>query len=151
MYTNGSPYSGCFIRKSNALDTAEVLSASAAVYGGYLVTKQCKIKRLMFYVTTAVAADTTAPVVEFNRRPTYNNASGEILLGQLTLPDGAAAGKVYYKDISPVVLYPGDELSFEHVTQAVDGSAAAGAGFYAFEIEEDPEVPANQSNMVASA
>ncbi len=150
-YTNGSPYSGTFIRKSNALDTAEVLSAAAAVYGGYLVTKQCKIKRIKFYVTLLVAASTTAPVVEFNRRPTYNSSSGEIALGTLTIPNGAAVGSVYYKDIDPVVLFPGDELSFEHITQAVDASAAAGAGFYAFEIEEDPEVPANQSKMIASA
>lgn len=150
MYVNES-FQGAFIRKSNALDTAEVLSAAGAVYGGYLVTRQCKIKRLMFYVTVLVAADTTAPVVEFNRRPTYNSSSGEILLGNLTIPEGTAAGKVVYKDIEPVILYPGDELSFEHTVQAVDSSSAAGAGFYAFEIEDCPEQAANQSDMVESA
>lgn len=142
--------SGALVRKSNALDTAEVVSAAAAVYGGYLVTKSCRIKRIMFYVTTAIAADVTAPVVEVNRRPTYNSASGEILLGQLTLPDGTAAGAVVYKDIEPVQLFPGDELSFEHVTQGVDGSAAAGAGFYAVELCDDPEEAANCSKMLES-
>lgn len=148
-YTNGAVYAGTILRKSNALDTPEDLSAAAAVYGGYLIAKQCKITRIAFYVTTAVVATTTAPVVEFNRRPTYNSASGEIALGTLTIPTGTAAGKILYKDIDPVTLFPGDELSFEHTVQAV--GSAAGAGFYAFDIYEDPEVVGNQADMIASA
>lgn len=143
--------SGALVRKSGAHDTAEVLTAAAAVYGGYIVLKQCKIKRLMFVVTTLVASDTVAAVVEFNRRPTIDSSSGEVLLGQLTIPDGSAVGAVIYKDIEPVTLVPGDELSLEHVTAATDGTAAAGAGFYGFELCDEPEQPANCSNMVASA
>lgn len=139
------------LRKSNAHDTAENLAAAGAVYGGYLVTSQVKVKRLAFYVSTAIVAGTTAPVVEFNRRPTYNSSSGEVLLGQLTIPTGTAAGKVVFKDIDPVVLNPGEELSYEHVTQAADSGTAAGAGFYAVELILDPEVDANQSNMIESA
>lgn len=151
MYTNGAYFGdGALIRKSNAVDTAEVLTAAAAVYGGYLVTKQCKITRIAFYVTVTVAANTQTPVVEFNRRPTYNSASGEVLMGTLTIPTGTAAGKVVYKDINPINLYPGDEFSFEHITQATDSGSAAGAGFYGFDLEEDPEYAGNQTNMVKS-
>lgn len=148
-YTQES-FQGTVLRKSNALDTAEVLTAAAAVYGGYLITRQCQVKRLMFYVTTTVASNTQNAVVEFNRRPTYNSASGEIALGTLTIPNGAVAGSVIYKDIDPITLFPGDELSFEHTVQATDSGAAAGAGFYAFEIMDDPEEAANQTKMVAS-
>lgn len=145
MYVDES-FQGSIIPKSTAVFTAEDLSAAAAVYGGFLVMKQCKIKAIKFYVTTAINA-TTAPAVEFNRRPTYNSSSGEILLGTLTIPNGTAAGKVIVKEIDPVTLVPGDELSLEHTVQA----STAGAGFYGFEIMDDPEVVENQSNVIESA
>lgn len=129
----------------------ETLSAAAAVHGEYLVMRSCVVRRIGFVVTTLVAADTTAPVVEFNRRPTPGSSSGEVLLGQLTIPEGAAVGKVYYKDISPVRLQVGDALSLEHVTQAADSGAAAGAGYYMFELVDEPENIANEADAVASA
>lgn len=133
------------VPKSTAVFTAEDLSAANAVYGGYLVMKQCRIKRFVFYVTTALNT-VAAAVVVVKRRPTYNSSSGEITLGTINLPNGTAAGSVVYKDISPVTLYPGDELSFEQTGQA----ATAGGGFYGVELEDDPEVASNQSKMVAS-
>ncbi len=139
-------FMGSIIPKSTAVFTAEDLNASPAVYGGFLVMKQCKIKAIKFYVTTAINT-VTAPAVEFNRRPTYNSASGEVLLGTLTIPNGTAAGKVIVKEIDPVVLFPGEELSLEHTVQA----GTAGAGFYGFEIMDDPEEIANQSNVIESA
>jgi len=140
-----------FIPKSTSRLTAENLAASAAVYDGMLCTRACRISRLMFIVTTLVAADTTAPKVEFNRRPTPGSATGEAKIGDLTIPDETAVGEVVYKDIEPVEFAPGEELSFEHVTQAADASSAAGAGYYAFEVEDSPEEAANQTDMVASA
>lgn len=145
MYVDES-FQGSIIPKSTAVFTAEDLTAAAAVHGGFLVMKQCKIKAIKFYVTTAINA-TTAPAVEFNRRPTYNSSSGEILLGTLTIPNGTAAGKVIVKEIDPVTLVPGDELSLEHTVLA----SSAGAGFYGFEIMDDPEVVENQSNVIESA
>lgn len=141
---------GYLIRKSNAHDTAENLAASAAVYGGYLVTKPCQITEFKFYVTLAVDADNTAPVVEVNQRPTYNSSSGEVQIASITIPDGTAAGKVMSKICDPpILLNVGDELSFEHVTQAVDGGTAAGAGFYDVVLEE--MAVGTQSDLVASA
>lgn len=139
-------YMGAIVPKSTAVFTAEDLSASPAVYGGFLVMKQCRIKAIMFYITTTISA-TTNPAIEVNRRPTYNSSSGEVLLGTITLPTTTAAGKVMYKLLTPTTLYPGDELSLEHTVQA----SSAGAGFYGFEIELDPETAPNQTNMVASA
>lgn len=139
---------GALIRKSNALDTAEVLTASAAVYGGYLVGKRFEITRILFYVTTDTAGTVPAQV-EFNKRPTYNSAAGEILIGTLTIPSGAVAGSVIYKDVPPVALEVGDELSFEH-TVAASGGVPAGAGFYGFVADLLPQTPANEANMIKS-
>lgn len=139
---------GALIRKSNALDTAEVLTAAAAVYGGYLIGKRIHIDRLLFYVTVATAGTVPAQV-EFNRRPTYNSAVGEQLIGTLTIPSGLAAGTVVYKDIKPFVLEVGDELSFEH-TVASSGGSPAGAGFFGFVADLAPETTINEDKMVES-
>lgn len=141
---------GYLIRKSNAHDTAENLAAAAAVYGGYLVCKPCKLTRFMFYVTLLVEADNVAPVVEVNQRPTYNSSSGEVLIDQITIPEGTAAGKVLYaRPSDPPLLNIGDELSFEHLTQATDSGTAAGTGFY--DAELIPQGAGSQSDEVASA
>jgi hypothetical protein len=129
----------------------ETVSAAVAVHGEFMVLRRCKIKRIMFIVTVAVAANSTAPVVTFRKRPTPNSSSGQSTIGTLTLPDLTGIGKVLYKDVTPISLAVGDSICLDHTTQAVDGSAAAGAGYYAFELEFDPEVPANESDMIASA
>jgi len=128
----------------------EAIDASPAVHGGMFCTKRCQVKRLAFQLETAVVGTSTAPVVEFNRRPTIASASGEILLGNLTIPNGATIGQVYYKDIEPVTFEVGDELSFEHTVQAAGGTVA-GDGYYFVQCVASPENPVNEANMVASA
>ena len=129
----------------------EAIDASAAVHGGYVVMKRCKIKRLMFALETLVVADTTLAVLEFNRRPTIASGSGEIVIGTLTIPDATAIGKVLFKDIDPVTLEVGDELSLELITQAADAGTVAGDGFYGFILEDDSEHAVEEDNMVKSA
>lgn len=133
--------------------TAEDLTASPAVYdewvaglGGYT------IHRLGFVVTTTVACDTAAPVVEFNRRVTAGSASGEVQIDTLTIPDGTAAGSVVYAELSsPVTINPGEGLAAEHITQGTDSGTAAGAGYYVFLGHYDPVNPAANSDMIESA
>lgn len=141
--------SHALLRKSNAHDTAENLAAAAAVYGGLLVCRPIKVTGFYFYVTLLVEADNVAPVVEVNRRPTYNSSSGEVQLAVMTIAEGTAAGKVYYEHIEPVLCYPGDEISFEHVTQATDSGTAAGTGFYGIEYEVVGEATGNMTDWVA--
>lgn len=122
----------------------EALTA-AAVHGEYAVLGRCKVRRIMFMVTTAPDAAVT---LEFNRRPTLGSASGEIALGTLVIPSGTAAGTVVFKDIDPETLEVGDALALE-VANA--NSASAGAGYYGFELYMDPEYSGNEANMLASA
>lgn len=150
MYVNKQGL-GYLVRASNAFDTAENLAAAAAVYGEYYVTKPCSFAELRFIVSTLVAADTTAPVVEANRRPTPGSATGEVQLASITIPEATAAGKVMVKRVEPVQLNVGDSLAFEHVTQAADSGTAAGAGFYDAVLHVDEESDGNQSDLVVSA
>lgn len=137
---------GYLVRASAAFDTAETLTAAAAVYGEYYVTKPCAVSGFRFIVTTAIGSS-VAPVVELNRRPTPGSSSGEVLIDQITIPVETAAGKVMVTRFAPVQLNVGDSLSFEHVTSTATG----GAGFYDVELEVDEEVDGNQSDLIVSA
>lgn len=113
------------------------------------VTSQIKVKRLMCMVTTAVVSS-GAVVVNFKRYPTYGSSAGAVSLGTISIPAATAAGKVVYKDITPALCYPGDQIVFE-ITTAAAGGGAAGNAFYAIEVSANPEYASNQSDMIASA
>ena len=149
-YTRSQNMNEYFRPRGTAPLAIEAIDAAAAVHGGMVCIKRCAVYRLMFVLETAVVGTSTDPAVEFNRRPTIASASGEVLLGTLTIPDGTALGKVVYKDITPVVFEVGDELSFEHSVQAVGGTVA-GDGYYAVLCEGDEEIAGNEDNMLASA
>lgn len=128
---------------------SEDLAAAPAVHGEFLISKGIRVTQIKFHVTTAVVATTTAPVVAVKKRPTPGSSSGEVTIGLLTIPNGTAVSKIVYKNVTPVELAPGDSLAFEHTVQAA--GTPAGAGYYSVDYDIDPEVPANLSDMVASA
>jgi hypothetical protein len=130
---------GYLVRASNAFDTAENLAATAAVHGEYYVTKPCSVNELRFLVTTAILAGTTAPVIKIKRRITPGSDTGAVDIVSMTIPSGTAAGKVVCKACVGTQLYVGDSLTFQHVTQAVDGGTATGQGFYDVILEIDEE------------
>ena len=117
----------------------------------YMVMSEIEVNRLCGFVHTLTALDTISAVVTFKRRPTFGSAAGEETIGTLVFGDALAVGKVVYKDVSPVVCYPGDEIVFEVTTAGTDSGVAAGKAVYGFEYFVRPESAANQSDMVASA
>ena len=139
------------VRASNAHDTAENLAASNADYGSLYVMRPIKVTGFFFAVTLLVEASTAAPVVVLKRRTLIGSSGSESNLAVLTIPNLTAVGKVLYKFIEPVICYPGDELLYDHVTQATDAGTAAGAGFYGLEYEDVGESLANCTDWVASA
>lgn len=151
MYSKLVGPSRHFIPVGTGVLGVETLSAAAAVHGEFAAYKRCLIKRVLFYVTTAVAADATAPVVAFKKRTAAGVSASESVIATLTIPDEAAVGEVYYKDLTEnVYLEPGQALALEQTVQAADGSAAAGAGYYAFEVEDSPEYAGNEVKMIKS-
>jgi len=122
---------------------------SAAVIQSFTVQAQCQVDQLFFAISTSVVSSGNV-VVTFKRRPTLGSTSGEVTIGTLTMPSGAAAGKVYYKAVAPVVCLAGEQIVVEVTTAAAGGSAAGnGQGF--FDAEQDPETNANNPDMVLSA
>jgi hypothetical protein len=138
--------------KSAGYQTAANLAASAAQWQGYAVMSPISIKRAMFFVTTAVSANSTAPQVAVKSRPTYGSATGAVTVVSVTVPSGSTAGQVIYASCSDNVrIQAGYELSLEVSVQAVDGNTATGAGFIGCIYEMSPDANANQALLVAAS
>lgn len=138
---------GALVRQSSAFDTAEVLTAAAAVYGSYVALYPVSVQKFMFQVSTAIS-DLTSSVVSLEK-VTAGNVTSEIVT--LTIPNGTAAQKVIGKDCTPTVIGVGDKLQFKHKTQGGLGGTPAGAGFYGFIASLEPEYMGNETNYTTSA
>lgn len=135
---------GALVRQSNAFDTAEVITAAAAVYGSYVAHQPVLVSRFTFQISTAVN-DLTASIIEMQKVTVADVTSS---IGIMTIANGAAARKVYWKDFTPVKIGVGDKLQFNHKTQGALGGTPAGAGFYGFVAQLSPEAMANETNAI---
>lgn len=131
----------------NALPSNNQVVTSAATIQKYTVQRRSLVKKLMFVIGTTIVSPSNSVVLTFYRRPTFNSTSGRVSLGTITIPAGATAGKFYQCKITPVKVVPGEEIEVAVTTQAA-GSGAAGSGHGTFELEDLPEVAANESNVV---
>lgn len=133
---------GGIVRTSANFDTAEVLTAAAAVYGSYCCHVPLSVTALSFHISTAIS-DLTASVIRLTKVSQGNVTTA---ITSMTIPNGAAARKVYYKNCTPTKIGAGDLLQFEHLTQGGLGGTPAGAGFYGFLGALQPENMANETN-----
>jgi|SRR3990167_4586880 len=148
--------SDAFFRPLSLLNAANVIvqgevdiGAASGDHGELICFRQCLVKRVAFCLTSEAASGTsTAPTVIFTKRPTPLSATGEAVIGTLIVPSGSAVGKVIYKDITPVVFQPGDSLE---ISWTVGVGTPTGIGMWYVECNDDPEMAANQSDMIASA
>lgn len=135
-----------------AQDAAEVLKevdigASSADHGELLCIRPCTVTQIGFALTSEAASGTSvAPSVIFTKRPTPLSATGEAVVGTVTVASGGAIGKVYYENVTPVSFAVGDSMEISHV---IGTGTPTGQGVYFFVCDEDPEVAGNNSDMVA--
>ena len=124
------------------------IGAASADHGEYVCYKACTVQRLLFALTgEAAGGSATAPTVVFTKRPTPLSATGEEVVGTLTIPDTTAVGKVVYKEVD-VNFGVGDSIEISH-TVGVTGPT--GQGHATIEASETPEDPRSESDMVLSA
>lgn len=125
------------------------IGAASADHGEWVCIKPCVVHKLLFAVTLEVAGGTSAaPQVVFTKRPTPGSATGEAVMGTLTIPDATAIGKTVYKNITPVAFDVGQAIEISHV---VGTGTPTGMGDGDVVASESPEQPGNNSNMIASA
>ena len=140
-----------YTQKKRAVQTyiaanSQNLAVAAVHTTSKSVCSQMDVSALFALVTTAVVS--AAPVtVLFYRNPIFGSTVGQVLLGQLLIPAGTAAGKCVYKEISPTQVNPGEQITMQ-ITVAATGSGAAA---YDVELSDSAEAHGNQANMIASA
>ena len=114
-----------FMPRGTAPLVIEAIDASAAVHGGYVCMKRCKVVAIYFALETLVANDATDAVLEFNHRPTMASSSSETVVGTLTIPDATAIGAVVYKRVTPKVFSNEIVLGFNFSAFAAQSSMSA--------------------------
>lgn len=125
------------------------IGAASGSHGEYLCVKSCRVARLQFTLTEeAASGTTTAPTVVFSKRPTPLSATGASVIGTIIVPSGSAIGKTVYLDIDPISFAVGDSLQ---LAWTVGVGTPTGIGMASFIANEDPEVPANNADMIESA
>lgn len=145
-----SQWSHAIVATSTGAATALNLAAVVGNYVAYAVHSPIALNRLSFIVSTATTSGSVAGQVAFKRYPTFGSSAGSVAIGTLTIPNAAAVGQVYYKDIKYVQLNAGEQLQVLINVQAVDAGSAVGAGFIGFLYDPAPDAIANQTNMIAS-
>jgi hypothetical protein len=138
------------------LDVTPILGAAGAVPVSALTTaagvvarqiigyKNLRVKAL--WATVIVSPTVTNAIATFKYRPTPGSASGEVVIGTLTLPVAAVIGKQYYKKLFDFIALSGGEVVVDITTTSTAGSAAF--GFFG---EPQWSNPLDNANMIASA
>lgn len=125
------------------------IGAASGDHGDFICTRRCTVKTLLFALSLEAASGTvTAPTVVFTKRVTPGTASGGSAVGTLTVPSGTALGKTVYKNITPINFVVGDCI---HIAWTVGSGTPTGIGDADVYCELDPEIPGNESDMIASA
>lgn len=141
----------CLSYANTGFLTAAGLAAAGSDWMVLKVHHPVQVKRLSCFISTAITAGTTAPQVTLYSRPTSGSTAGQVSLGVLTIPTGTAVGSVVYKELESVRVAAGYDLAFVVSRTAGDAGTPGGAGYMGAVILPDPDAPANQSKMIASA
>jgi hypothetical protein len=98
--------------------------------------------QILVLATLGYNVQTVEGIVTFYKRVTYNSDTGRVALGTVRLIDATSAGRRLYKDISPHVVLPGQQI-IAAVTTAPTGGTLSGTFQPEVEYIAVPEMPAN--------
>ena len=106
--------------------------------------------RLLIMATINYDTPTAIANIALDKRVAFGSDTNRVELAVIILPDGIVAGKVLYKNITPVKLLPGQQLVVK-VKVAGVGTTSSGS-FKPFVIAAPaPETPGNCPNMQLTA
>lgn len=150
MYDLQTLFQNVFLADTSAKNYINLVT-STGVQGELRVQRRCEVRRIALSIATTIATSTANAVVTFRLRPTPGSATNQSTIGTLTLPTGTAGPKVVFKDVTPILVLAGQSIAYDLTTQGTDASSAAGTAYAGVELLPTPEVPNNESNMLASA
>ena len=126
------------------------VAAANATHGEFICTVPCTIRSLKATIVLATVNTSTVPVITFTKYTLPAAGGTATAVGTLSLPDAKAAGTVLYKDLTAGVSFAvGDVMQVKHTLGT--GGSVAGEAVVSWDCEIDPEIPGNNSDMIASA
>lgn len=123
---------------------SELATSSAVNKTVYMdINHPCTITAIGALIT--VVTDSSAATITVTRRVTSGSDTNAVAMGTLYIPSGAAAGKIYYNEITPQQANAGDQLKFVF-------SNHGGSGYWKPWVEAyaRAEVKGNNSDFVVS-
>ena len=123
----------------------------AADVGIFSIHTKCEVLRGHLSVTETCVGATATPVVKFDKRPTAGSdtARGDGDIANFVMSTTAAGKNLYDEAAQGTILYPGEEVVVQLVTQPV--GSPAGHFIPALLVKHIPETQANLSDTVATA
>jgi hypothetical protein len=129
-----------------AINTA----AANGTHGEFICTVPCTIRQLNATLVLASVNTSVTAKINFTKYTLPSAGGTSTSVGQLAIPDAKAVGTVLYKDLTAGVAFAvGDVMQIAWTVGT--GGSVAGEAVVAWNCEYDPEVPGNNSDMVASA
>lgn len=126
------------------------IGAANATHGEFVCVRPCTIRQAKFTVTLeAVVGTTTAPYVVLTKYTAPAAGGSATVVGSITVPNGAAVGKAYYKDGLSTSFAVGDVVQIKHVIGT--GGTVTGQGNLDWICEDNNETLANNSDATESS
>lgn len=126
------------------------IGAANGTHGEFVCVVPCVMRSAKFSVTAeAVVGTTTAPYVVLTKYGTPGAGGTASVIGTITVPTGAAIGKVYYKENLEVAFAVGDVVQVKWVIGT--GGSVAGQGNVDWFCEYSPEIAGNNTDLAASS
>lgn len=126
------------------------VAAANGTHGEFICTVPCVVRQLKGALTLASVNTSTTAKVNFTKYTLPSAGGTSTTVGQLAIPDAKVAGTVLYKDLTAGVTFAIGDVMQVAWTLGTGGSVA-GEVVVSWDCEYDPEVPGNNSDMVASA
>ena len=126
------------------------VAAANATHGEFICTVPCVIRQLQATLVLASVNTSVTAKINFTKYTLPGAGGTATTVGQLAIPDAKVAGTVMYKNLTAGVAFAvGDVMQIAHTLGT--GGSVAGEAVVSWDCEFDPEIPGNNSDMVASA
>lgn len=126
------------------------IGAANATHGEFVCVVPCVMKSAKFAVTLEnVVGTTTAPYVVLSKYTAPAAGGTSTAICTITIPDATTIGAVIYKENLNTSFAVGDVVQIKHVIGT--GGTVTGQGGVDWFCEISPEVPGNNTDMVASS
>jgi len=129
-----------------AINTA----AANGTHGEFVCVVPCTVRQLRAALVLASVNTSVTAKINFTKYTLPSAGGTSTSVGQIAIADAKVAGTVFYKDLTAGVSFAiGDVMQVAWTVGT--GGSVAGQAVVSWDCELDPEVPGNNSDMVASA